>query len=469
MDVAERTYVILKALSDPVFFCEHPYFLGMKLFPKQAAILRQFYSGNYRELVLVAGMRSGKTVLASCFALYELFKLLILPDPAAHYGLAPGSLIFVVAVAVSEEQARDTIFHEIVSKIPRSPFFREFRPKIYANEVRFPSKNVVLLCGTSSSASIVGRNVKCAIFDELARFEESTSKRGAWQVYTSLKRGTATFGKDGIVIVISSPRHTGDIVMQLYERSKRLDHVLGLRYATWEFNPRISFEDLQDELKADPISFWRDFGAQPLSSLEVYFRNPEILPFDSSITNVLEALIHDVELETQYPHVLAGDPALRHDAFGLATGFKAPDGTIIIDGMWRFSPEELGEINPIEVKDFIKRAARALNVEVCVFDTWNYPEAQTELRQMGLIVENHVVRKEDYDRFRELCYQKSIRMCDYEVARTEFENLRIVNARRIDHPVGGSKDVADAVVNCVWALTETVRKRTLPLNIVRSF
>ena len=60
-------------------------------------------------------------------------------------------------------------------------------------------------------------------------------------------------------------------------------------------------------------------------------------------------------------------------------------------------------------------------------------------------------------------------MCDYEVARTEFENLRIVNARRIDHPVGGSKDVADAVVNCVWALTETVRKRTLPLNIVRSF
>jgi len=463
----ERTNLILRAVDDPVFFCEHPYFLGMKLYPKQAAILRQFYKSNYRELVLIAGMRSGKTVLASLFALYELFKLLILPDPAEHYGLAKGSLIFIVTVAVSEEQARDTIFHEIISKIPRSPFFREFKPKFYANEVRFPQKGIVLLCGTSSSASLVGRNVKVAIFDELARFEESASKRGAWQVYTSLKRGTATFGDEGKVIVISSPRYVGDIVETLYDRASNFSSILALRFPTWEFNPNISLQDLQEELQHDPVSFWRDFGAQPMSSLELFVRNPEILPWDESILNVLEAIAKSHTVTSDVPHVLAGDPAFRHDAFGLATAYRDGD-LIVVDGMWRFSPKELGEINPTEVKDFILDCCKTLNVYACVFDSWNYPEAQQAIRNCGIVLENHVVRKEDYDFFRQLCYDRKLKLTSYSVARREFAQLQIINARKIDHPKGGSKDVADAVVNSIWLLSQDNFLRH-PLNVARTF
>jgi len=83
--------LILKATQDPVFFAEHPFFLGLKLYEKQKEALKLFYEGNYRELIMAIGRRSGKTFLTSIFALFEAFNLLILDDPAAYMVLLQGA------------------------------------------------------------------------------------------------------------------------------------------------------------------------------------------------------------------------------------------------------------------------------------------------------------------------------------------------------------------------------------------
>ena len=217
---------IMLAEANPVFFSEDPMFLGQTLFPKQAGIMTEFYEDNYRELVLISGRQSGKTHLASCFGLYETFKLLIQDDPAAAYGLAPGSRIFVMTVAVSEKQARDGIFAQIAAKMGRSPFFRSFNPEIYSLEIRFPEKNVVLFCGTSSSQSNVGRTVKCVIFDELDIFDDGDSKRGAEAVYYTMSRSTVAFGNAGKRLSISSAMHIDGMMTRLEESAKEVKDML---------------------------------------------------------------------------------------------------------------------------------------------------------------------------------------------------------------------------------------------------
>jgi len=442
---------ILKASTDPVFFAEDEFFLGQELYPKQAEVLREFYKDDYDELIVIAGFKSGKTFLASIFGCYEAFKLLIFDDPAKHYGLAPGSKIFIVGVAVSEDQARDTIFAQIASKVMASPFFRRHKPKIYKTEIRF-DKGVVILCGTSSSASMVGRTVKCIIFDELARFEQSVSKRGAFMVYSSLSKQTAVFGKEGKKIVISSPLHASDIVMQLYERSKQLPNVLSFKYPTWEMNPNISFEDLRDELEKDPLSFWRDFGAEPTAAVSPYFGNLDIIP-DETIPNVLSMLAEGLEVRpVSTNYILTGDPALRHDSFGLALGHREGD-KFVVDGLYRFTPTKKHEIDPLEVKEFIKTVIRTLPVTACVFDTWNFPEAQEEIRRMGIPVHNHIVRKQDYDHLKNQFYQGKVILCNYPLVRQELSQLQLLSGTKVTEPKGGSKDVADALCNLIWALT----------------
>jgi len=372
--------LIMKASVDPVVFATDPFFLGLELYPKQIEVLKLFYEGNYRELVMLIGRQSGKTFLTSIFALYEAFKLLILDDPAAYYGLAPGSKIFILSIAVSEDQARDTIFAQIQAKFVRSPFFKRIESKMYSLEIRFPEKNVFIFCGTSSSASMVGRTVKLLIIDEIAKFEESGSKRGAWNVYNSLARSTVLFGREGKRIMISSPMHEDDIIMQLYERSQQYDDMLGLKYATWEFNPRISFDDpdMRRELEKDPIAFWCDYGVQPSSITEHYFGNRDILTIERDRPNLLERYFNrDINEDSIEPwtYVLTGDPALKHDGFGLALGHLELD-EYYIDGLWRFKSELGIELDPLQIRDNILGIIKTFKPMYVVFDTWNFPETQ---------------------------------------------------------------------------------------------
>ena len=48
---------VLKAWNKPSYFLKSPYFLGINPYPKQAELFDKFYLGNYREMILVAGMR----------------------------------------------------------------------------------------------------------------------------------------------------------------------------------------------------------------------------------------------------------------------------------------------------------------------------------------------------------------------------------------------------------------------------
>jgi len=459
---------IMRALEDPLFFASDPFFLGLTLFPKQAYVLQEFYKGHYTDLILVCGFKSGKSFIAAVFALYEAFKLLVLDDPAVQYGFEPGTKIYIFCLATSEDQARDTIFSEIVTKIRNSPFFKLCGPKAYALEIRFPEKGIVIFCGTSSSASMVGRPVKVIIYDELSRFEESTSKRGAWVVYNSLNHQTILFGKQAVRIAISSPIHADDIIMQLLDRSKRFPDMLGLLFPTWEFNPKLPFDnpEMIELRNRDPTEFWTNFGCKPSATTEFYFGNREIIQL-SELPNLLELWDKERIIKKEaVNYILSGDPALKHDAFGIALGHLELDN-YFIDGFLRLKNDDGTELDPIGVKDKILGIIEVFRPFAVVFDTWAFPELQEEIKRKGVLVLNHIVDKETYDRVKELLYRKKLVICNFPFVKEELENLRMIRGLKVDHPTGGSKDISDAMANCLWLIDNYIATPQFPISIGR--
>ena len=468
-----------KARTDPLSFVTDEYFMGRKPYPMQAELFSTFYSDpKIMLMVILAGMRGGKTRLAADILCYEIYDLLTTDDIAAKYMLEEGSKFYLTCIASSAEQAEDTIFHEVKKSIKKAQFFDKFDPKIYTNEVRFDDYDIEVKAGISSAMGLVGRTVKCNVFDELSKLEKTEGKRSADMVYSLLSKSTSSFQFAGKNIVITSPMHTEDRATRLYNENLHSPYALCRNVPTWEMNPNLPFdgEYMQARLIEDPITFWRDFGAVPQSALDKFFKDEEILKFDHTLGNVLESSIAWNALvlnQRRNPVTLvcAGDPSARRDSFGVALGYLGRDYEYRIIGLKRYEPEVVDhvssgsdilddlkpkmEVNPLDVRKDILRIRTDLGCKHFVFDTWNYPLLQNELEhKYRSQVYNNVVRIDHYESVRKLFYAEKLHVTPHDVVMEEWKKLIQINARKVDHPKLGSKDLADAICNVIFVLDE---------------
>jgi hypothetical protein len=107
-----------------------------------------------------------------------------------------------------------------------------------------------------------------------------------------------------------------------------------------------------------------------------------------------------------------------------------------------------------------------------VSDTWQYPELQKELQMGGVQVINNLVKLEHYEIVRKLQYAGQLHCCENAKLLEEWKNLVQLNAKHVDHPKGGSKDMSDAVCNLVWMADAEppppwVPAMMAPFNMVR--
>jgi len=485
----EQMYLEMNARMDPVSFVTHDYFLGRRPYPKQAEVFSAFYSNpKCMLLVIIAGMRGGKTRLAADIVCYEAFDLLTTGDIEKKYKLEEGSKFYIVCVATSEDQAEDTIFHEVKKSVVKSPFFKKFSPKVLSKEIRFEANGLEIKAGLSTAMGLVGRTVKCNVFDELSKLEKTEGKRSAELVYSLLSKSTTSFQFDGKNIVITSPMHTEDKAWRLYKDNKESPYAICLNIPTWEMNPNLPFEGeyMQAKLEEDPITFWRDYGAEPQSSTDKFYKDESILKFEEDMPNVFESN-EDwdawVRIQKRNPKtlILAGDPSGRMDSFGIALGYKEVNDFYII-GTTRVEPtkvyiESSGskildgkkpsmEVNPLEVQAIILSVADELRCNHIIFDTWNYPLLQKELTLKGCHVYNNVVKIGHYEVLRKIQYGDRIHVAYNSVLSREWKQLVQINARKIDHPKLGSKDIADSICNVIYVADEIVVHPWIPPMLV---
>jgi len=355
---------------------------GAKLREKQADIIQATYATynneplpygrrKYNVAIIVAGMSSGKTHIASRVMGYETLNLVHHRHPIAHWGYAKGSWVRLVNVATSKTQSQETVWDEFKDTLfTLSPYFMHFLPEIYTFDIRFRPKKVHIKTLGSSGISAVGRNLKCAVIDEMAKFETEEGKRSGKFVFDSLTRSTSRFGFQGLTFSIGSILHENDPLMTEYKKTlnRQLNpHMIGFKFRTSEMNPHFTIEEYNAHKARDPITCYRDFDCIPEFAGIQFYGNPDLIRIEPDLPNKLEVFIEYCErkwalakkksqklrnyhpddfkdptylpdeiakinvklrnlkprlVKDNQPHVLTGDPAIARDAFGLGIGYK---------------------------------------------------------------------------------------------------------------------------------------------------
>jgi hypothetical protein len=151
-------------------YVEQPWGLGLKLYPVQRVIIKLFYhiplddkiknvpvmdmfhtrvmyrltekeylsylhdqgrcnikeqDHERHQLVLVLGRRSGKTLMSSIFASYEIYRLLNLYNPQKFYGLPSGDKIQIISVGTDKDVASIS-FNNVTTHLRACQYFEPY-------------------------------------------------------------------------------------------------------------------------------------------------------------------------------------------------------------------------------------------------------------------------------------------------------------------------------------------------------
>lgn len=450
-----------------------------KLFPFQEWWLREFYRSRYdpslqqyKEADLACGMRGGKTALISMAMVYEFFCTFTLESPSDYYGLLGKQPIFHTVVATTTDTAEDGIFYNVSNMIENSEWLQTWGDLVVRTDIiRCPPKDTHMRMMGSWATSAVGRSNRAVAMDEIDMFEDTSGKRGAEQMYSRLRKATDTFGLDGHVFALSSPKKQDGMILKLYERNKNDPLVLALKKPTWEMNPSPDLAEayLQYVYRNNMAEFYRDYACEPGMAGSNQF--PDGVTLDCTATNYLVNL----PAEGDWSHaddytVLSIDPAAAKDRFGIATAIHddAYDRTIVngVIGMQKSYGQAY--LRESVVIDFLKKVIPRLNVGHMLFDTWMYPGVLEYVEdKVGIPIEKHVVNADTYDTWLGLQGSDRVIVPYDELLETECNKIIVTETktgRRADHPTQGSKDLADAVCNAIWHFNRQDEVNTEPMK-----
>lgn len=464
--------------GDLLSFIEDPAGLGLELWDSQKEILGAFMkldeNGNKikSEMVFVSGMRGGKTTIAAIISLCEVARLEFLENPQKHYEIASNSEIMCINVAPNEQQALDTVFRRGKEIIMNSPYMMSLRPTATYNTIKFPKQITLKALGSSTSGN-VGRTVKCFVADEVSSFQDNSARRGPSEIYFKLSKSTGTFAKwnENIRVAISSPAYKGDFITSLHIQAveEKWSWCMPIWKATWDLNPNMDKETLAEERKRDPISFDRDFGANPVQDQESFFNIGMLEILEKASIHHMNLFIGEPDPKSReafipaidmsrldlklYPNYvdwyIAADPSIKNDGFGLSVGYLGTDDNVYIVGTTVFKAGKGEEIATEDVANVIKQIIRAFPIQAYIYDVYLHNTLLDLVRLDSIRTEHHIVNLNDWILARNDLYQGRATIPYSRLLFKEFNELLLIRNQKVDHPRSGSKDVADTAAQVI--------------------
>ena len=439
------------------------------------------YTDN--EVICMLGKGSGKDHCSRISIAYTSYLLHCLRDPLGYYGKAHGVYIDLLNLAVNAQQAQRVFFEPLKNLLLASPYFNSvgFEPRV--SEIFFFSRPVRLFSGHSESEGWEGYEVMTIILDEIAAFKTDSELKGdtrakgsASAIYNMSKLSVMSrFPEVGKVILLSFPRYKGDFIQQRYynSREKKEPKTWTIKAATWEVNPTIKREQLESEYIRNPIEARARFECEPPSMEDAYFRDENLVrkafnyadnPLDEE--GRFSPWFNNSDSHRRFIHV---DLGLNRDRSALCmthcpgiTEIKTSMGieklpVINVDFVYSWQAEPGQEINFASVRQMIIDLCRRFDVGLVTFDRWQSVEMIQGLRALGVNADFHSVKKTDYDTLMTAIYDTRLRgYWDQHLVEDELLKLRLFSNNRIDHPNGGSKDMADALAGSVFASASNI-------------
>lgn len=334
-------------------FSSDPGLLNTPLWPKQAEILEEFWQGNYAIAVWALGRRSGKTLMAAITATYA--ACMLADEYRKH--LRPGERFYIVSLANTIDQARIAL-QQVKDLINGSPILRPLIVRETADALVM-SNGAEFRALPASSRSGQGMACPLLIFDELSHAVDTEGGNAAGSsLYQALSPSAAQFGSLGKILLLSSPWTQTGIFWELFKQatSGNHPHMQVVQAPTWEMNPYISREWLEQERARDPQLFDIEFAANFSQSLAAFI-DPDLV--DSAINHYRGPLFPLPEFKGRY--YLSLDPAKGgRDAY-TACIVHFDSNRLVVDRWHEFKPSlqdgKRSQVSISEVENWIEEQA----------------------------------------------------------------------------------------------------------------
>lgn len=371
-----------------------------------------------RHLILSIGRRSGKTLISSCVAAYETYKLINKGNPQSYYGLSPSSTIQLISVATGKDQA-SLLYNEVSGHFTKCEFFRRYTANHTMSYARFQTPFDIEQFGpyaenNSARASIKvtfhacnakglrGAGNVVVILDEVAHFVEQGGS-SAEEVYQAVGPSIGTFTpkdefgqpvegpktpSDGRMIMISSPLGKQGLFykkfMQGMSGGKDSEHMLCVRAPTWEVNPTVSASVFQDAYAEDPKIFMTEWGGKFTDRTLGWLDDPQDL-YDC----VDPHLRPRSRGEARQSYFVGFDLGLVHDASAIAITHIDQENRIVLDfiGQMKAGEGEFVDKDRLEFEDvaaWIHLLSRRFRFYKGLFDQWGAIPLEQALAKKGL-------------------------------------------------------------------------------------
>ena len=283
----------------------------------------EFEGKNFRELIVVAGRRGGKSVTSACIADYEMYKLIKKADPSDYYGFPPSTKICVMNVAPTNEQAED-LYGVTFSFAMNCPYLKDRmvnKTKDYFNlqtdddmkSSRKKQASIVGISGGCASNALRGKNNIVVLMDEFAFFLDNGGRFSGSEVYRALTPSTATFKGDGKVVCISSPYAKYGAFWERYNQSmNEQDMTLMFKMYSAMMNPSVDSQLLKASHRRNKTEFMCEFGGEFSDSITSWFDEEE-----KAKVKIQDRVMHS-RGETHVSYFMGIDLGLKNNGAGIA-------------------------------------------------------------------------------------------------------------------------------------------------------
>lgn len=403
-------------------FAADPNLLNTPLWPKQQEILEGFWQGNYAIAVWALGRRSGKTLMSAIVATYA--ATMLADEYKKH--LRPGERFYIVSVANTIDQSRIAL-QGVKDLINGSPILKQLIVRETSDTLEL-SNGAVFRALPASSRS--GRGMACPllIFDELAHAVDTEGGNAAGSsLYQALSPSVAQFGSLGKILMLSSPWTQAGIFWDLFKQanSGQFGHMQVVNLPTWEVNPTITKDWLEQEKARDPEMFAIEYGANFSQSLAAFI-DPALV--DTAINHYRGPLPPFVDFHGRY--YLSLDPAKGgRDAYTACIVHLDGD-RLVVDKWHEFKPSfqdgKKTQVAIAEVEDWILEHHDLYGFALVVLDQYNSQSTIQRLRGRLPIEEltwTAPTKTKAFSKLRELFNAQTIELYPHSKGIQQLKNL----------------------------------------------
>lgn len=453
----------------------------------------------FQNLILAWGRRSGKSLLAACISNYEMYRLLRQPDPARYYNQSPGSIISILNVAPTDDQAGE-LFETAQTMAMKCPYIKDrvLRSTMTYfdiqtdTDIRMGRKRASLasISGGCSSNSLRGKNAIVIIMDEMAFFIDNNGRFSGSEVYNALEPSRLTFRRDGKVICISSPYAKFGKFYELWQDSfQETELTLSFKmYSSMVNAPRCEPAILKAARKANRTKFMCEYGGEFSDTITAWVDDESELK--RCIVNMSPPGrgIHDVS------YYYGIDLGFKNDGTSIAIVHKDMDtNKIHLDyaNVWYSGSSDVWEIEDSIYRDCnkfaglelirmadivaeIKELVRWFPAKEGVFDQHNgYALAELfmaeHLPQFAMEAFSDSLNSQVYQLVKRLYAEQLLVLYEHPVLIKEMLTLEAEKRARdktiVRAPVrrGAHDDISDAYCRAVWKCYNSFKER--PANI----